>query len=454
MATPNANSFRCYLARHRLALVIALLVITLTAIWMSLDWIWSTIDDPGFVLSFQDLDAKHGFLGARALQAYQMFTSDLNWGLFRPSYWLYPSAIYGLPVSVVHGIRLLMLLAALAGPIIALRRMGRSTITLIMAGLIIVAAGSQLSNGLFFLSLQELSGAAFIGLGLMTKRPWLRIILWTFAAWFKSPFSWLLIAEAIVLWRSGRRGYAIASMSIGIGTLTTAALFARHGSYTEKYGLDLWRILTNASKLVEVWTALVLLMVLWWLAATKTTLNLNSQAFVFGFGFVGYTTQMLPWSVTGYYMGPIIFLFGVFLVSMLTNPVPMPWWRSALALSGPLIIGIYVFRQPIAQGLETNQALIDINECIVRESPVNAVIAGHMDYLTTTEGVVRIQQNAVLTDPSWTGSVELQNPENPDALPPGVNTFVAIGNAQVPKGPGFESVCQQGSISVYRFSTP
>jgi hypothetical protein len=195
-------------------------------------------------------------------------------------------------------------------------------------------------------------------------------------------------------------------------------------------------------------------MILWWLAATKTTLNWNSQAFVFGFGFAGYSAQMLPWSVTGYYMGPIIYLLGIFLVSLLTNPVQMRWWRSMLALSGPLIIGIYVFRQPISQGLETNQTLIDINECLVRETPVNAVIAGHLDYLTTTEGVVRIQQNAVLTDPSWIGSVALQDPQNPDSLPPGVNTFVAIGNAKVPTGPGSETVCQQGSISVYRFSTP
>ena len=39
MATPNANSFRCYLASHRLGLLIALLVVTVKVIWMSLDWI-------------------------------------------------------------------------------------------------------------------------------------------------------------------------------------------------------------------------------------------------------------------------------------------------------------------------------------------------------------------------------------------------------------------------------
>jgi len=264
---------------------------------------------------------------------------------------------------------------------------------------------------LFFVSLQELSGAAFIGLGLMFRPGWARVSLWTVAAWFKSPFSWILIAEALVLWRAGKRAQAIVSGTLGIGTLVTAAVFARFGDYTARYGLDPWRILTNASKLVEVWTALVLVLVLWWVIATRTTLQFNSLSFVMLFAFAGYTAQMLPWAVSGYYMGPIIYFLGLFLASMITTPALLPGWQWFLAFVGPVAIAVYVLYQPLAQGFQMNTVLNQVTECLVFTGPVDAVVTGHLDYVTTEEGVIRMAQNAQLADPSWTGTLTLADPD-------------------------------------------
>lgn len=318
--------------------------------------------------------------------------------------------MYWMPIDAVHVIRLLMFGGAVAGPLFLLQRRGLDRRTLVMAGLVIVSAGSLLTNGLFFLSLQELSGAAFVGMGLAARSHWWRIGLWVVAAWFKSPFSWLLLGEAVVQWRRGKRLQASVSTGFGLGTLVLGSLFARSGNYTAKYGLDPWRILTNAANLVEVWTALILVAVLWWLVVTQTSLRFTDLSLVLLIGFAGYTAQMLPWAVSGYYMGPIIYLLGLFLASLLTNPARMPLWRNFLAFSAPIVIALYVLYLPLSQGFKMNAILGDITACLTAEGPGDFTISGFVDYVTTEEGVLRMAQNAQIDDPLWNGTVTLMDP--------------------------------------------
>jgi len=409
---------------------LALLAAMAFVVWALVDWSWSTIDDANFALSWRKA-ALRGQSLAFSLQHVQgMASSDVQWGLFRPAYWVYPSLVYWLPSDVAHSLRLLLLLTAISGPLIALHRRGLSMRGLAMAGLLITSAGSLLANGLFFLSLQELSGAAFVGLGLTMRSHWWRIVLWVVAAWFKSPFSWLLIGEAVVQWRRGKRLQASVSAGFGLGTLVVGALFASSGNYTARYDLDPWRILTNAANLVEVWTALVLVMLLWWLIVTQTSLRFTDLSLVLAIGFAGYTAQMLPWAVSGYYMGPIMYLLGLFLASMLTNSSEFTFWRNALAFSLPVVIALYVLYLPISQGLKMNEILGNITTCLTTEGSGDFAISGHFDYVTTEEGVLRMAQNAQLEDSDWNGSVNIADPS---ALP------------------GDESlVCTTGPINVYR----
>lgn len=403
---------------------------TVAVIWLSIPWSWSTIDDAGFAVGWASAKRDGQTLRYGIEQVVASFQSDLGWGLFRPSYWLYPNLVYWMPIQAVHLIRLLMFGAAVAGPLFLLQRRGLDQRTLTMAGLVVVSAGSLLTNGLFFLSLQELSGAAFVGFGLAVRSHWWRIALWLVAAWFKSPFSWLLIGEAVVQWRRGKRLQASVSAGFGFGTLALGALFARSGNYTARYGLDPWRILTNAANLVEVWTALVLVMVLWWLIVTQSSLRFTDLSLVLVIGFAGYTAQMLPWAVSGYYMGPIIYLLGLFLASMLTSAPSSSLLRDVIAFSAPVMIAIHVLYLPVSQGLKMNKILGDITTCLTTEGSGDFAISGHFDYVTTEEGALRMAQNAQLKDLAWNGSVSIADPS---ALP---------GD--------YALLCMTGPINVYR----
>jgi hypothetical protein len=404
--------------------------LVIVVIWLSIPWSWSTIDDAGFAAGWASAKRDGQTLPYGIEQVVASFQSDIAWGLFRPSYWLYPSLVYWTPIEIVHLIRLLMFGAAVAGPVFLLQRRGLDRRTLVMAALVIVSAGSLLTNGLFFLSLQELSGAAFVGMGLAARSHWWRIGLWVIAAWFKSPFSWLLLGEAVVQWRHGKRLQASVSAGFGLGTLVLGALFARSGNYTARYGLDPWRILTNGANLVEVWTTLVLVMLLWWLIVTQTSLRFTDLSLVLVIGFAGYTAQMLPWAVTGYYMGPIIYLLGLFLASMLTNAPNFSLLRSVIAFSAPVVIASYVLYLPVSQGLKMNKILGDITTCLTTEGSGDFAISGYFVYVTTEEGVLRMAQNAQLEDPDWSGSLSTADP------------------SALPGDDGL--VCTTGPINVYR----
>jgi len=306
-------------------IVLFILITVISAIWaFAIPWTWSTIDDPGYVLSLKAASSDSNTVFAIWEQILNAARNGPAWGVFRPAFWVYQSTVYLLPVAVVHGLRMAMLLVAIAGPLIYINRRGASKSVVAFSAVLLGIAAAPLTLGLIFLSLQEVSGAALVGLGLMAKRSWVRTLWWVIAAWFKSPFAWLLVGYAVVLWRRGEKKLAALNASLGLLTMALAFLFSRYGSYTaQRSRTGLWQIwdavYNNTFKILESPMALLLIAVLWWLLWTEGRIKFRSAAIVFGLGWVGYTLQMTQWEVTGHYFGPILFLLGVFFVMTLDN---------------------------------------------------------------------------------------------------------------------------------------
>ena len=155
---------------------------------------------------------------------------------------------------------------------------------------------------MFLVSLQELSGAAFVGLGLKTRRNPTRIALWLVAALFKAPFAWILIGNSVFLWRQKKRLEATISGGLGIAVLAASALWSRNGGYTSGYRLnplDLG-IYENFSRLVEPMNALLLVGLVWWLIVTNSSVKRHADSLLFLIAFAGYTVTMIPWRVPAY----------------------------------------------------------------------------------------------------------------------------------------------------------
>jgi len=388
--------------------IAVLLIIAFTWWYATLPWEWSDIDDPGFVLSLESATAENGLLGYLT-HIWLMIDFDLTWGLFRPSYWLYPSIVYGFPIGIAHLIRLALLLVAIIGPVVAFRRRGADTTTLIMGVTLIIISGRFLFEGLFFVSLQELSGAAFVGIGLMLKSTSGRIAAWTAAAWFKSPFSWLLIAEAVALWIEGKRRQAVLSGGLGLGTLVTAYIFARSGSYTSGYSLDygaVWRAWNNVPRLLELGTALTFVAILWWLIATSTRLRLDRTSTVLGSGWLGYTAQLLPWGVTGNYIAALNYLLAVFLFALLTNNNSMNFWKRITAVSLPLVLAAITLSWTVRDLYERNTSAREITDCIVEVGTQHVAVSPRFG----PEAVVRIREKLQIASSGVNWAVDTFDP--------------------------------------------
>ena len=397
--------------RRRIALIAGLLVaaVALALLWSRIPWEWSTIDDPGFALLLRDLIGQGALVGLPIAVFFEMLAIDLDWGLFRPSYWLYPLT-YLLPVSWMHVLRLVMLVVAIAGPLVALRRQkSASWSTVIAAGALMVLASTALTRGLFFLSLQELSGAAFAGLGLMTNRRSVRTIMWLVAAWFKIPFAWLLIGHALVLWRSGAKRAAVVNGILGLGSLVVAAVFSLNGNYTTRYlRPTIWgnidAIFNNIQHLFGVLGGLLMFSALLWLVLSATRLLPSPTAIAVGIGFLGYTLHMSLWEMSGYYFGPILYLGGAFIALALTNPHLPLWPRVTAGWASLWILAVIPFSGSLLQGIETNQVVRDIRQCVQQYPDKTWLMTGQYLNVFTDEGSLRIMQSAQLKDPQWTGT--------------------------------------------------
>jgi len=418
---------------------------------MQIDWAWSPVDDAGHVLALNALIEESGPLSGTARYALTMFEIDLSWGLFRPSYWLYASFFYLLPTGPAHVVRLLMALLAIIGPLLHFYRQGIRGAKLVFIALLIVTAGSALYIGLFLVSLQELSGLAFVGFGLLVRNRWFRWLSWTIAACFKAPFAWLLIGQAIVDWRRGNRKLALANAGVGVGTLAIAVLLSRTGSYTANYTIDPSMIWFNAQNLLEPINVVLLIMVLWWLVVLQGRITWKSDTIVFAVGWIGYTAQLLPWSVTAYYMGPISFLFGLTLASMLRLPrTTVTPIKALIGWSVPVVLGTLVVTDALLLGFRINNAMFTFQTCIQGKTAASAFLSGDVVYVTSSEEApVRIQQNIALLNPTWNGTVDLLGRDSLEFTPSAGEYLLVAGRSPIDTS-DLMLVCSRGDALVFR----
>jgi hypothetical protein len=441
--------------------ILGVCLVILSIIWLLVPWEWSTIDDPGFVLGLQQRIAEHGFLGGQASSLQSMFASDIDWGLFRPSYWAYPGLFYLLPVELAHLVRLFMLLVAIAGPLVFMRRRGASSISLIAAGLVLVTASSGLIVGLEFTSLQELSGAAFVGLGFVFPRAAARLTLWTIAAWFKAPFAWLLIGYAIPLWRRGQRASAILSASLGLGTIVLAAAMARNGDYTARFyrnsiGLILDAVLSNGPKFFELPTLLVLVAFAWWVLLARPQLRFDAMTITLLIAVLGYSANLISWTVSGYYIGPVILLLGILLVSTLGVQRQLNKPRLAAALAMPLIIAAWITSTSVGKVFTANEAIVQARDCLLGlPTQSNTALSGDLTYVATLEGADRLSQIATLSNSSWQGSVTFVDVGSP-ALPQGTTHYLWVSSKTPTDGllPFGKLQCSTPLVTVVTLANP
>ena len=429
-----------------------LALIGLVFVWLGINWAWSPVDDAGHVLALNALMEESGPIIGMARYALAMFEIDMSWGLFRPSYWLYPSLFYLLPTGPAHVVRLLMALVAIIGPLVHFYRQGIRGAKLVFIALLLVTAGSALYIGLFLVSLQELSGMAFIGLGLLVRNRWFRWISWTIAAWFKAPFAWLLIGQAIADWRRGDRKLALANGGMGVVTLGLAVVMSRTGSYTATYTIDPYMIWFNAQNLLEPINVVLLIVVLWWLIILQGRITWTSDTTVFAVGWLGYTAQLLPWSVTAYYMGPISFLLGLTLASMLNLPgTTVTPIKALIGWSVPAILGAIVVTDALLLGLRINNAMFTFQSCIQDETSTSAFLSGDVVYVTSSEEApIRLKQNLTLLDPTWNGSIELLREDSPDFAPTTGDYLLIAGRSPIDTSV-LTLVCSSQEASVYRY---
>ena len=447
-------SSRSFLVRKRIIIgaLASLPILIFLSLWASVPWVWSPVDDAGHALGLRDLVGQFGYVGGMGAHINGMFESDLSWGLFRPSYWVYPSLIYLLDPTSAHIVRVLLALVAIGGPLAYFYRNGLRGPSFGFASILLVAAGSALYVGLFLVSLQELSGAAFIGLGLLLRSRWMRWLSWLIAAWFKAPFAWILIGQAVIDWRQGRRLLSIVNGGSGVLTLAVAGLMSRSGTYTSSYALDPDRMWFNLQNLLEPQVVLLPLLLLWWLAVTEQRLSWSPETVVFGVAWAGYTTQLLPWGVTAYYSGPISYLLGLLLISSLCRkslPPPGPA-RTLVGLAVPTVLGTVLVSNSLVLGLNINTAMVTLQGCLKDRPGSSAILQGNILYLTTSEeGPMRLGQNIQLEDPEWTGTIALGSMAPQDSLPTGIDLLLNAGPPLVPVPDSLVLVCGNDSAQVY-----
>lgn len=426
----------------------------LLAVWATIEWTWSLVDDPGQVIALQQATANHGLLPGIAARVTQLAIGDYQIGVFRPLAWIYPPLIYSMPPTAAHVIRLAMLLVIVIGPLAYFRKSGASPARLIATLLILVTAASTLYQGLWLTSIQEVGGVALISLGLIVRGRLSRLVIWTLAALFKGPFVWILFGYGIVLWRQGHKKLSVASLGSGLTILLINITWSRGVASSGRYQLnvldpELWK---NAAQLLQPQNGAILLAVVSWLVVTRTRLMARPDFPIFAIAAVGYYLQMIPWGFTAYYMGPISFLFGLVLVSMLEDPQTLT--RKAtilLALGIPFLTAVWVLKGSLTWVIETNAIVREASHCLKAVPNSQTEVLGNWLYVTTTfEGPVQLQRLVTLSDSSWQGSIKLDS-NGLSTLRDGMTThLLVLPTADTPALDPAEIVCQGSHVTLIR----
>jgi hypothetical protein len=297
---------------------------------------------------------------------------------------LYGATFYLLPVHVAAVVRLLMLAAAVVGPLLAFRRVspaGSVALASFLASAgVILLVNPPLLLGLTFMSTQELPGAACVGLAIWCRRDGAALFWLVAAAWFKSPFAVVLVAwGAVLLWRRHKpRWLPVTALALGIGTLLAAALMSRLGSYTQSYGNGL----TSAAVTAD-WNAVqpdltrILLLVAVTCVSARALPKAPPMAIAALAGAVGYAVILLPWGrFGGYYVGPVLYLVAVGLLFLLAT-VPLTRWVPAAVGVAVLLLALPTLRSSLQEHSETEATDVGLAQFLTAHADatvgVNAV---------------------------------------------------------------------------------
>lgn len=453
-------------------LAVAVAGIALVVLWAALPSEWSLVDDP---LQKQSLVASmhsHGALGGILDRLRDGYRDDLAWGLFRPVYWLYCATFYLLNPPLAHAVRALFFLIAVVAPAVVAHRRTTDAAAFHRAGVVVLvaavtAANSAMYEGLSFLSLQELTGLALVGLGLMLEdRPIGRSITWIAAAWLKAPFVWLAIAWGGVLLLRRRWAVGATTLAVGFATVVAAAWFAHHGSYTtNRFTLSAAQaeatlksvrhyVLAPGAVLLAALVALRATPRRWaWRDGTSVALVL---------GGLGYLATMLPWGYAGsYYPAPFIWMLttGVLLAVVAAGPEraellwPRDRGRQALrlvqagAIAAAVAATLVVSSHMVRQEYQRNAAVVHVRDWEA-SLPAQGVVIG-VNGIEAADRFTQIQQ---LRDARW-GDRNLYVDPN-GAAAAGVNYYVTVHDQGDAAPPGAQLLHKWAAAAVYRMQVP
>jgi len=256
----------------------------------------------------------------------------------------------------------------------------------------------------------------------------------------------------VVQWRRGSRKAAIASAAIGVASLALSAAFARNGSYTSNYHInvfDPW-LWINAAHAFQEANFLVILAFAWWLITTQSRPNWDRDFPIFVIGWLGYLAQLSPWGFTAYYMGPITFSLGLLLCSLLVVQSRISWKAAAVGIVVPALLACWLVRDQLSAGLSMDSIMSSATTCLSQTSSSRTVLFGDALYVTTSpEGAVRLEQLARLANPNWQGSVIAAQDSAQEFLSPNTSHAIVVDESALPEGRFGEAVCHSGSTTMY-----
>jgi hypothetical protein len=445
---PRARFPRAYV----LLLGAVLIVLVLIAL---APWEWSFIDDGNMLTILHGQQKAYGTLPGIPGDAYDWFRRDLTWGLFRPAFWVYAGTFYLLPVGPAHALRFAMLFAAVGGPMVAIARgfAGRARTAMVAWTGAAMLSNAGLYTGIWYPSLQELSGLAFVGLGLSSKRTWPRLVCWLIAAWFKSPFAWLLLAYGLLLFRrrETRLPGAIAA-ALAAGTVLAASVMARGGQYTSAVSYSLSNVERNLGTACGTLGG-ALIVVVAGLLVLRPRLELDAEptATALLVGGAGYVVNLLVWKTDGYYSSPYVYLITAGLMLSVREFGVLDRRRLLAGLLTPVLVTGYFLAAAVHTGRSNIGTVIGLRDCVLN-LPEGSVIGYNRQ-----EAWIRLDYIVREHRPQWTGQVVMVEPNETTGFGrsgPGTHLnyvidqpgYYAIAPALV-EGP---VVCRTPSANVYK----
>ncbi len=435
-------------------ILIGLFSATAIGAGLAVSWSWGPVDDTGQVIAMQGLIAQHGYVGGVASRVAELASGDFVGGVFRPLAWIYPALIYSLPSGLAHLIRIAMLVVIVVAPVVYVRRKGcQPGSVLLLVSIVSLAGAATLIQGVTLLSIQEVGGAFFVAIGLLSRNKYARLIFWVLGALFKGPFAWILIGYAIFHWKRGDKKFAATSVFLGIAVLLTNVLWSLGGSYSGRYITDpfdpqLW---ANASKILEPVNAVLLVMILWWAISTRSKLTRNEDFIIFAVAFFGFFFQMIPWGFTAYYMGPISYFLAVMLAVTITANPESPRRLIAVGLVVPIFLMIWVVGTNVLLVLRTNEIMRESTVCLGRITDANVSIFGDALYVTSSpEGPIRMEQNTKIVFPDWRGTLSSETNSIESVTSTGATHILVIDGAIPDINFDPTPVCASGRISLFQ----